>query len=92
MAIQPFAARMPHKTAARAIPDISHGLLENSRFTVAYKNRKAFSQYIPKPVSANAVPYFKNPLIICSSASASVSPRVISLTSCSPAIFPIAAS
>ena len=34
----------------------------------------------------------KNPLTISSSASFSVSPRVISLMSCSPAIFPIAAS
>lgn len=36
--------------------------------------------------------YFKNPLIICSSASFSVSPRVINFINCSPAIFPIAAS
>ena len=34
----------------------------------------------------------KNPLTISSSASFSVSPRVISFISCSPAIFPIAAS
>ncbi len=37
-------------------------------------------------------PYFKKPLMICSSASFSESPRVISLISCSPAILPIAAS
>ena len=36
--------------------------------------------------------YFKNPLIICSSASFSVKPSVISLVICSPAILPIAAS
>ena len=36
--------------------------------------------------------YFKNPLTISSSASFSVRPNVISLISCSPAIFPIAAS
>ena len=36
--------------------------------------------------------HFKNPLIICSSASCSVSPRVISLIICSPAILPMAAS
>ena len=36
--------------------------------------------------------YFKNPLIICASASASVSPSVISLINCSPAILPMAAS
>ena len=36
--------------------------------------------------------YFKNPLTICSSASFSVRPRVISLMSCSPAILPMAAS
>lgn len=36
--------------------------------------------------------YFKNPLTMCSSASASVSPKVISLMSCSPAILPMAAS
>ena len=36
--------------------------------------------------------YFKNPLMICSSASFSVSPRVMSLISCSPAILPMAAS
>ena len=34
----------------------------------------------------------RNPLMICSSASCSVSPSVISFVSCSPAIFPIAAS
>ena len=36
--------------------------------------------------------YFKNPLMISASASFSVSPSVISLMSCSPAILPIAAS
>ena len=36
--------------------------------------------------------YFKKPLIICSSASFSVRPRVINFINCSPAIFPIAAS
>ena len=36
--------------------------------------------------------YFKKPLTMCSSASASVSPKVISLMSCSPAILPMAAS
>ena len=36
--------------------------------------------------------YLKNPLTISSSASFSVRPRVMSLISCSPAIFPIAAS
>ena len=36
--------------------------------------------------------HLRNPLTISSSASFSVSPSVISLTSCSPAIFPIAAS
>ena len=41
--------------------------------------------------SANCF-YFKNPLMISSSASFSVRPRVMSLISCSPAIFPIAAS
>ena len=38
------------------------------------------------------VNYLRNPLTISSSASFSVSPSVISLISCSPAIFPIAAS
>ena len=38
------------------------------------------------------ISYFKNPLTICSSASFSESPSVISFTSCSPAILPIAAS
>ena len=38
------------------------------------------------------VTYFKKPLIICSSASCVVSPKVISFTSCSPAILPMAAS
>ncbi len=36
--------------------------------------------------------YFRNPLMICSSASFSVRPRVMSLMSCSPAILPMAAS
>lgn len=36
--------------------------------------------------------YLRNPFIICSAASFSVRPRVISFISCSPAIFPIAAS
>lgn len=36
--------------------------------------------------------YFRNPFTICSSASCSVSPKVISLISCSPAILPMAAS
>ena len=36
--------------------------------------------------------YFRKPLIICSSASASVRPKVINLIICSPAILPIAAS
>ena len=36
--------------------------------------------------------YLKNPLTISSSASFSVSPKVISFTNCSPAILPIAAS
>ena len=36
--------------------------------------------------------HFKNPFTMCSSASASVSPKVISLMSCSPAILPMAAS
>lgn len=36
--------------------------------------------------------HFKNPLTISSSACFSVSPKVISLISCSPAILPIAAS
>ena len=36
--------------------------------------------------------YFKNPFTICSSASCSVSPSVISFINCSPAILPIAAS
>ncbi len=44
MAIQPFAAWMPHKTAARAIPRHFRGLLENTRFTVAYENRKDFPE------------------------------------------------
>lgn len=38
------------------------------------------------------IAYFRKPLIICSSACCSVSPRVISFTICSPAILPIAAS
>jgi hypothetical protein len=36
--------------------------------------------------------HFRNPFIICSSASASERPKVISFVSCSPAILPIAAS
>ena len=40
----------------------------------------------------NFYSHFKNPLMICSSASCSVRPRVISLVSCSPAILPMAAS
>ena len=36
--------------------------------------------------------YFRKPLTICASASASVSPSVISFVICSPAIFPMAAS
>ena len=36
--------------------------------------------------------YFKKPFTICSSASFSFKPKVISLISCSPAILPIAAS
>ena len=36
--------------------------------------------------------YFRKPLTICASASASVRPSVISLVICSPAIFPMAAS
>ena len=36
--------------------------------------------------------YFKKPLTICSSASSSVKPKVISFINCSPAILPIAAS
>ena len=39
-----------------------------------------------------AARYLRNPFTICASASASVSPRVMSLTSCSPAILPMAAS
>ena len=39
-----------------------------------------------------ACSYLRKPLMICSSASASVRPRVISLMICSPAILPIAAS
>ncbi len=38
------------------------------------------------------IPYFKKPFTICSSASFSFKPKVISLISCSPAILPIAAS
>ena len=36
--------------------------------------------------------YFKKPFTMCSSASASVRPKVMSLMSCSPAILPMAAS
>ena len=41
---------------------------------------------------AAVVFYFKNPFTICASASSSVSPSVISLIICSPAILPMAAS
>ena len=44
------------------------------------------------PLNPYFRPYFRKPLMICSSASASVRPRVISLMICSPAILPIAAS
>ena len=53
----------------------------NSRRNCRY--RSLFSQILN---------YLKNPFIISSSASFSVSPSVISFISCSPAIFPIAAS
>ena len=43
-------------------------------------------------LSGACISYFRNPFTICASASSSVSPRVISFTICSPAIFPIAAS
>ena len=44
------------------------------------------------PYGRTFVAYFRKPLMICSSASASVRPRVISLMICSPAILPMAAS
>ena len=52
-------------------------------------HKKAEYARTPLKIFAN---YLKNPLTISSSASFSVNPSVISLISCSPAIFPIAAS
>ena len=48
--------------------------------------------FTPGPVFVASLVYFRKPLMICSSASASVRPSVISLMICSPAILPIAAS
>ena len=62
-----------------------HGLGKLLRYLIIYKSHSTSD-------TMAFMFYFKNPLIICSSASASVRPRVMSFMSCSPAIFPIAAS
>ena len=54
--------------------------------------KRVWGKLFPKSFPHQNPYYRKKPLTISSSASFSVSPRVISLISCSPAIFPIAAS
>ena len=63
--------------------------LISRKFNILTKNQKKSP---PLGVLVFVFHYFKNPLTICSSASASVNPKVISLMSCSPAILPMAAS
>ena len=69
--------------------------LKNSSFgLVFYAYIIIISRYFTADFkfSQNTYNYLKNPLIISSSASFSVSPSVINFIICSPAIFPIAAS
>ena len=74
-------------------------MFERSEFVIFSEtnniNKKYFHGikfYFYKFATTPKIFYLKNPCIISSSASFSVSPKVISFISCAPAIFPMAAS